>query len=67
MPTVASSGSGSTPERFQALAQHLAALPERGGGHALQQASIAGQPRQRRGTNSTTDDVTFGGGTKLDG
>ena len=53
-------------ERSQALAQHLAALAEGRRGDALERDAVA---RQRRGARDsrTTDDVTFGGGTKADG
>ena len=51
-------------ERFQTLAQHLAALAEGGLGHALQCIGDSQASGSARGTSSTTDEVTFGGGTK---
>ena len=51
---------------FQALAQHLAALPEGGAGYGLQGADAAGQ-RVGRGVRWTMLEVIFGGGTKAEG
>ena len=51
-------------ERFQALAQHLAALAEGGLGDALERAAVAGERLRRAGRARTSDEVTFGGGTK---
>ena len=63
MPAASSKAAGIDTERLQALPQHLAALAEGGLGHALQGCAIAGE-RLGRGVSRTTEDVTFGGGTK---
>ena len=66
MPACIQQGQRIAPERLKALAQHLAALAEGRLGHALQRLGAARQ-RRARGTSSTSDEVTFGGGTKADG
>ena len=68
MPAAASRAPASPPSAAQALAQHLAALAEGGGGDALQ---IARGRRARaaaaRGIERTTLEVTLGGGVKARG
>ena len=61
MSAAAKSARGSTPSRFEALAQHLAPLSERGLRDRETSAPVAGQ-WLFRGTSSTTEEVTFGGG-----
>ncbi len=51
---------------FEALAQHLAALPEGGAGDGFERAHPAGQGVAAR-VRRTTLEVTFGGGTKAEG
>ena len=54
-------------ERFQALAQHLAALAEGGLGDAAERADVGRRAAPARGTRWTTEEVTFGGGVKACG
>ena len=58
---------GIEPERLQARAQHLAALAEGRGGDALERARGRRAGVRARGASCTSDDVTFGGGTKAEG
>ena len=68
MPAAASSAAAIAAQRFQALAQHLAALAEGGGGDALQQRPIGRSPSgAARGASCTTVEVTLGGGAKACG
>ena len=64
MPAASSNAQRIDAERLEALPQHLAALAEGRLGHALERAAIAGERLRRAGSSRTTDDVTFGGGTK---
>ena len=66
-PAFSSSGMGSSAERLQARAQHLAALAEGRRGDALERAAVAGQGIRARARAAPRDDVTLGGGTKADG
>ena len=61
----AASLAGST-QRFQALAQHFAALAERRSRDLLEHTAVAGLGGGR-GISRTTEDVTFGCGTKAAG
>ena len=66
MPAAASSGSGSAPSDFRLWRSILRRWPNAA---AVTRSSSARSQASgsARGTSSTTDEVTFGGGTKADG